>query len=173
MDQITNSLKRKCNIDECSSSKKVKTRNEEKKCIICSNILNKIPILELKCRHYIHIYCVLYEEIKNFIYIDTFLCGICNTKNKITIPISNKKNILQLVNIYHEVYTNILKYCGLTGRAFYEYKRNIFYIITKKIGKLLDCRIEFLDNIHNEFIIKANYIIQEDLLITKFEILKL
>lgn len=168
IENINQTLKRKCNIEnENIKVKKVKIDN--KVCSICNNKFTQLPIVQIFCKHYVHIYCMLSEEIKNFTYDKPYKCLLCNKHNKIELIIRNKQDILNLVDIYFDMFKIILEQLKIKDRAFYEYKRNLFYIITKKIGLKLNCKIKFLDNINSKFIITANDIHNEDILISKFD----
>lgn len=167
MDKICLNLKRKCNIDEKNiKQKKIKYEN----CFICNDRYYQLSTIKLNCGHYVHRYCILHYELKKFImYSLSIFCKKCNKEIEIDLNIKTKKDILDLTDTYFNIYCNILKNCELKGRAYYEYKRNIFYIITKKIEKYLNCVVEYKNNIDNIFIIKANNIYENDLIITQFE----
>ena len=183
VDTINKSLKRKCNIeiDEEIVYKKFKlvkidnninninNINKEPICHLCNNKYTQLPIIKLNCEHYYHVYCMLNKELENYSYFKPFMCNICNKKHSQILIIRTKTDVLELIETYFQIFRSILNQSQLNGRPFYEYKRNLFYIITKKIGIKLNCNIGFLDNISSKFIIKANHITKEDILVTKFD----
>lgn len=167
------SLKRKYIIDDIDYNNEFKKLKIYIKCNICNLDNNNSDIIKINCGHYCHIYCLLYIELYSFIlYTQKFQCNICKQNiQKDFYNVNSKINIYNLINYYFEIYKNILnKQKKLFGRDFYEYKRNIFYMITKQIKKKLNCNIIYQNNVTNNFIININNnYINEDILVTKFD----
>jgi len=175
IDEVVQKLKRKCNLDDNKKlNKKSKhMENSEKICSICDNKFNQPPFIQIECGHHFHLYCMLKREIDNYAYLKPFMCTICNKDfPQSNLELKNKIDIIMLVNIYFDIFKTVLTNSKSTGRDFYEYKRNLFYVITKRISHKIGCEIKFLDNYNRKFIIKGNNIWKDDILITKFDYVK-
>lgn len=150
---------------------KYQKTNNFLKCQICSdNINSENNMLKSQCSHFIHIHCMTYSEIIDYIYYGKYKCKICNLNyTNCRYLIHSKKDILELVDMYFSIFKLLLKNTKMVDRDYYEYKRSIFYIIVKKIEHNLDIKVQFLDNINRKFIIPSNKICDTDILITKFD----